>query len=321
MKNQTPIDRINLNGSFESLIERIVTNYNLGKVVNFEVITIGYEDCNTIINTDKGRYLAKIFSKSRKEEEVNRYAEIMQKAFGADINHPRLYSTSSGQWIYKDQFGPSMVLMTYIEGKTFFEMNRTPNKEEIAHIVEQAAKLHKIDYRPKYLFDSWSVQNMQKMIDSVKEYIDDDGMKLVLKVLGIYKSIDFDDLPHAFVHGDFTKTNVLKGNDEKIYFLDFSVANYYPRIQELAVIAANLLYEPNGKSLKDRVEMLIQEYSKHTELTDKEKNALFDYTLSAVAMEFLGAHQEKYIKGNDTTETNYWMELGRNSLREALKTA
>ena len=39
---------------------------------------------------------------------------------------------------------------------------------------------------------------------------------------------------------------------------------------------------------------------------------------AGVAMEFMGSHQERYINGNDTAETEYWLTLGRNGLRKEL---
>ncbi len=53
----------------------------------------------------------------------------------------------------------------------------------------------------------------------------------VEQAMARYAEILVDDLPHTFVHGDFTKANVLNGDDGKVYILDFSVANWYPRIQ------------------------------------------------------------------------------------------
>jgi len=35
-------------------------------------------------------------------------------------------------------------------------------------------------------------------------------------------------------------------------------------------------------------------------------------------MEFMGGHQEKFIKGNATEETEYWLNLGRSGLRKEL---
>jgi hypothetical protein len=111
----------------------------------------------------------------------------------------------------------------------------------------------------------------------------------------------------------------MKGNDNEIYILDFSVSNWYPRIQELAVIAANLFYEENNvTSLNERVEWISSEYSKFNPLTSEEKQHLYTYALAGIAMEFMGAHQEKFIKGNMSEETEYWLNLGRNGLRREL---
>lgn len=53
-------------------------------------------------------------------------------------------------------------------------------------------------------------------------------------------------------------------------------------------------------------------------LTDDERKYLYDYALAGVAMEFLGSHQERYINGADSSETEYWFNLGRDGLRAAL---
>ncbi len=123
----------------------------------------------------------------------------------------------------------------------------------------------------------------------------------------------------AFVHGDFTKANVLKGNDSKIYILDFSVSNWYPRMQELAVIAANLLHdEKHTSSLRERCDLVYTNYNLLNPLTKLEHDNLFTYSVAGLAMELLGSYQERFINGNDNEETRFWYNLGREGLREAL---
>ena len=117
----------------------------------------------------------------------------------------------------------------------------------------------------------------------------------------------------------FTKDNVMKGNDGKIYILDFSVTNWYPRIQELAVIVANLLYDENSNlSLRDKTESVSEMYDKLNPLTLDEKQYLYAYALAGITMEFMGSLQEKFIKGNTTEETEYWLNLGQIGLRKEL---
>jgi Ser/Thr protein kinase RdoA (MazF antagonist) len=207
--------------------------------------------------------------------------------------------------------------MEFIKGKNFIELNRVPDAKERKMIIEQAAKINSIDYQPVYLFDSWAIPNIQVMFDKVKQFVQSDDLRMVERVIAKYSEIPVDALPHCFVHGDFTKANIVKGEDGKIYVLDFSVSNWYPRIQELSVIAANLLYDKSNPSkLLERIDLVLNEYSRLNPLTDEERKYVYSYALAGVAMEFLGAHQEKYINGNDTEETDFWMNLGRDGLKK-----
>jgi Ser/Thr protein kinase RdoA (MazF antagonist) len=318
-EQQKPTDRLAYTGDLEPVIDRLCAAYNVGTPAGSSVIEVGYEDCNVIVETVQDKYLAKMFAKSRTTEEIARYTTTMQKVVEAGVHHPELLTTSSGEVVYTDT-GITLVLMRFVEGKTFFELDQAPDTEERKAVLEQAAKVNSIDYKPSYLFDSWAIPNIRAMFDKVRQFVEPDDLKLVEQAMAGYEAIPVDDLPHCFVHGDFTKTNVLKGDDGKIYILDFSVANWYPRIQELAVIAANLLHvDSDSGSLEDRCNIVADEYSQFNGITDEERQHLPAYALAGIAMEFMGAHQEKHINGNDTEETEYWLKLGRAGLRRALK--
>ncbi len=318
VEKQTPLDRLNYSGEIGVVVNHLATAYEIDPPTNFSVIGIGYEDCNLVIETPSGKYVAKIFSKDRNPETIVRYSTIMEKAIEAGVNHPPLIKTADGGVVYSDRQanGISMVLMKFVDGQTFLELDRAPDTDEQREVVEQAAKVNRIDYQPPYLFDSWAIPNIKDMFEKTKQFIQPADIKLIEQAMDQYAAIPAESLPHAFVHGDFTKANVMKGKDGKIYILDFSVANYYPRIQELAVIAANLLHdESNSQSLRERTERVMEIYDKLNPLSDDEKKYLYAYALAGVAMEFMGGHQEKFIKGNATEETEYWLNLGRNGLR------
>jgi len=316
---QTPTDRLNYTGDLGLVVDHLCEIYKVGNLINFSVIGIGYEDCNVFIETSEGKYVAKIFSKERNQEAITRYSTIMEKAVEAGVNHPQLLKTKLGEIVFSDSQanGISMVLMKFVSGGTFLEFNRAPDVEEQRAVIEQAVKVNRIDYHPPYLFDSWAIPNIKQMFDRVRQYIQPDDIGFVERAIALYSEIPVEKLPHCFVHGDFTKANVLKGDDGKIYILDFSVSNWYPRIQELAVISANLLHDENDSvSLRDRTELVSTEYEALNPLTLEEKQYLYAYALAGVAMEFMGAHQEKFIKGNNTEETEYWLNLGRNGLKK-----
>jgi Ser/Thr protein kinase RdoA (MazF antagonist) len=313
-----PLARIGLHNDIKPILEKVCKAFAVGKLKNFSIIESGFEDCNVTIESTQGKFVAKIFAKIRSEEVIQRYKAIMENAIAANVQHPIILTKADGV-IYKDT-DISCVLMEHITGKTFLDMNRAPTIEELRIVLGEVAKISSITYKPIDLYDAWAVQNIRAMLEQVKQYIQPEDLLLVQHSIAEYEKIPVVSLPHCFVHGDFTKANVMKADNGQIYILDFSVSNWYPRIQELAVIIANLLYNgPNGLSLKERYQIVSDEHNKLIPLTDEEKKYLYPYAITCAAMEFLGSHQEKYIKGNTNAEVDYWLDLGRQGLKQAFK--
>ncbi len=318
MGQENFINRLNYSGDLATLVDDFCIAYNIGTATNFSIIETGYEDCNIIIETQAEKYVAKIFSKARDENVIARYVSIMEKVITAGINHPPLIRNTEGNFIYTDKRsgGVSLILMKFIEGKSFFELSRVPDATEKKLIIEQALKISNLNLKPSFLFDSWAIPNVVSIFERVKPFLPIEDSKLIERVILEYKQIPITSLPHCFVHGDLTKANVMKGTDGKIYILDFSVANWYPRIQEIAVIIANLLYnEKDSLNLSERITSFLPDYGKLNSLTEEENKYIYPYALAGVAMEFLGANQEKYINGNNSDETEFWLKLGRNGLK------
>jgi len=302
-------DRINYNGDLDLLIDEVCQAYQLGAILDYKPIDTGYEDFNVKIATSKGHFLAKMLSKDRTPKEIERYATIITKVTEAGINRPRPLP-SPQQGIVFNYGGVEMIVSEFIEGNTFFELDRSPNDAERQAIIELAAKINSLDYKPPFYDDSWSVTNIRKMYAKVQPFLDLDDQSMLEKTLGRYDNIPVD-LPHAFVHGDIITTNVVKGDDGEISILDFSVANWYPRIQELAVMASSLL---SGKSLRQRCQLIIDDYEKFAILQPVEKQKLYDYALAAVAMELIGAYHARHFEDNNSSENDHWLSLGREEL-------
>lgn len=315
MSAQTPLTRINLTGSLQDLLSELCIAYDIGNLNSFSVIETGYEDCNIILKTDKGKFLAKVFAKTRDDADISRYVDVIYNAVAVGVRHPRILKDTEGSTLFTGH-GVKLVVLEFVEGKTFYELGRMPSDEELRAIIVEAAKINSMQYNPPYIFDSWAVPHILKMYEKVRQYLSPPDLTLADKALEQFKQIPLDELPKAFVHGDLIQTNVLKGDDGNIYVLDFSVANTYPRIQELAVMASSLL---SGTSLQGKCEKLIEQYDKINPLTDAEKQHLYAYALAGTAMELLGGHQEKYINGVDTAETDHWIEVGRQGLKDALQ--
>lgn len=313
-------DRIDHKGPLAPVIIDICNAYSVGDAVGFSTIYTGYEDYNVDIVAQNGEYVAKIFASDIDDQTIARYSEIMANVMAAGVNHPSLLKTKNGQYVhrYNENGNLSMVLMDYIEGKTFGELGLI-SRSDITEVLRQASIINNIDYKPSYVNDTWAVQNIESLSESVTKYLPLEEQNIVAAIVGKFKNIPIETLPHCFVHGDLHKANLIKGDDGKIYPIDFSVSNYYPRIQELAVISANLLHNNKyGKTLKNITLEVADIYGRFNPLTKEEKENLYVYTLAVKTMTLLGGYKEKFINGQKNAETEEWINGASQGLKREL---
>lgn len=311
-------ERINYRGNLEPLMKNVCTDFNLGEYKSHDIVPIGYEDFNLFLTTKKDKFFMKVFGSFRDKDECNQYVKIMEKVLEAGISHPKLYKSNQG-YLYETSNNDQtdrLCVMQFINGKIFYELQNIPEPEEMKFVIKQAALINQMDIKPKFVYDHWAITSFPKEYEEKGQYLSIEDKKLIEPFLKIYKSLSIENLPHCFVHGDITKTNVMKADDGNIYLLDFAVANYYPRIQELAVILCDLFFDPkNPSNFPRNYKLALSEYQKHISLTDEEIAKLPNYVKLAHVMHVLLANYEKVAKGNNSDENNHFLEMGRTGLQ------
>ena len=141
--------------------------------------------------------------------------------------------------------------------------------------------------------------------------------KLIDPLLEEFEAIHLGQLPRCFVHGDILTTNTIKDKKGKLWIIDFSVSNYYPRIVELAVLGCNILFNPKNKTKSTKnFETALMEYQKRIPLKKQEIEALPIFLKVAHAMHIICATYEKVVNRNKSKENEYWIEQGRAGLRQ-----
>jgi Ser/Thr protein kinase RdoA (MazF antagonist) len=98
--------------------------------------------------------------------------------------------------------------------------------------------------------------------------------------------------------------------------LDFALANRWPRLQELAVIAASLLHG-SPDALPTRMDTVARLYSAAgpQPLTAAEEAAVPAFGRAAAAMELLGGLNQ-WRQGNRGQETDSLVDIGTTGLRD-----
>lgn len=313
--------RITYQGLPEKLFKQVAVDYDFGEFESGQEIAVGYEDYNVILTTSKGKYFVKFFASFRSKDDCSRYVDTMQKVLDAEVKHPKLYKSSQGflHEIVLDGKTVWLCVLQFIEGQSFYELQQQPTEKELLLLAKQAALINQIDIKPEPVYDSWACVNFVKEFNEKKQYLSDEDLKIVEPLAKKFAEFDLQSLPHAFVHGDIIKTNVMRDTNGDIYVLDFSVSNWYPRVQELAVLFCDLFYNENDPSnFLELYEKGLASYQEVQKLTPEELEILPIYTQVAHAMHIVCPSYEREVNDNHTKENDLWLGLGQKGLRDSL---
>lgn len=275
----------------------------------------GYEDCNLGVRFDPFRVVVKVFAAGRPRWVAYRTADLITRVRAAGVRHPRPHPDSSGRLIHEYD-GHLLIVMDFAPGRTFYDLGRPPSGPELTAVVEQAVRIHSVDAYPEPVYDPWAIENLVPLARQVGALLNDEQRRLVDAAIFGITSLDWRALPEALIHADMTAGNVLLGPDGTVTVLDFALANRWPRLQEIAVIAASLLHG-SPDPIASRMTAVAELYSSLAAkpLTSLEWDALHVFGRAAAAMELLGGLSQ-WQQGNRGAETGALIDIGTAGLRE-----
>jgi Ser/Thr protein kinase RdoA (MazF antagonist) len=309
--------RIDYQGDLSEVVHLVCNDYSLGDYKRNSIIPVGYEDLNLKLETSQGIFFVKIFASFRTLKDCQNYIEVITKALEAGVSCPGLKKFSGGSLWIKELQGSEVRLcvMDWIEGNSFYDLGTYPNAEEIRLIAREAAKINTIDLKPEFVYDQWAIVNFPKELEKVRSHLIEEEMVMIDKLLDEWKELDIESLPHSLIHGDLISTNVLKVSSNSIMVIDFAVANYSPRVIELAILGCDLLFNPKDPSLfPANWSVALSAYQEILKLTEQELKVLPLFIKVAHTMHIIGAMREK-TQGNNSEENEYWLNKGRVGLR------
>lgn len=325
--NLDPDNRLGYQGDLHDYILRAAQYFGISNPTALSHLAEGYEDCNVRIETERGQmYVCKVFadnqlgdySKTRREKDVaERLVNIMLAVRANGVNSPELIG-SEGRQLFKND-GLVALCYKWVEGTSYFDLDRAPTESELEEIILQASLINKVDLQPENYHDIWAVSHIHALVAKVRPYLTKEDVELIDKVLNRFDAINIEELPKCLVHGDLTKGNVLVDDAGSPTIIDFSVTNWTTRIIELTLIVSNLMFDKNDKrSLQAKAEVVAKMYQQHIQLTTVELKALPGLCLAGAAMEFLGGRWRQEFMEDSSDETIYWLNLGRETLANEL---
>lgn len=309
--------RIGFEGDLTPFLQKVCDDYKLGKYISYKIVPVGYEDFNVILSTDSDTFFLKFLAKFRSGEACERYVDVMVKAIQSGVKHPKLLKIKD-DYLYQapaDGTAIRLCVMEYIDGVSFYEGKLKATRDEMRFLIRQAALINKMDVHPKQVYDIWAIVHFLEEFERKKSYLGEADIELIHPLVKDFSALDIKKLPHCFVHGDIIKTNVIRSKNGELSIFDFSVASRYPRVQELAVLLCNMLFDEDKPETFDRnYRLSLSEYRKYNSFTAQEEAVLPLFVKVAHAMHVLCATYEREVNNNESPENRYWIDLGRKGL-------
>lgn len=316
---QNHFERIGYAGSLEELARGVCAAYDLGRFKSCSLVEVGYEDFNFSLVTNEGGCFVKVFADFRTLEECRRYLEVVDRAGAAGVATPRLIKRPrDGLGLL--QVGAKLLrfcVLELVDGDNLLALQYRPGPGELEFLGGQAALIASIELKPPWTYDSWAVVNFPKEFGEKGGFLQEEERALLQSLVDEFTGLEIEKLPHCFVHGDLIATNVLRDRAGQLWIVDFAVSNYYPRIQELAVLGCNLCFDSLSREKSAaNVQLVLNEYQLRSPLTSREAAVLPRYVEFAHAMHVLRANYEKVANGNSSAENEYWLNQGRLGLKQ-----
>jgi Ser/Thr protein kinase RdoA (MazF antagonist) len=312
------LERAGFSGSLRTLATAVADAFNLETVVASSIMRIGYEDCNFSLLTTKGKYFVKVFSTVRTPADCTRIVDVMAQAQERGVSIPSMHASSQGYLHLLKLAGKQyrLCVIDFIPAKDLYSGHIQLTKNDIRELGRQASFINSLPLKPKPIYDSWAIVHFPEEFKKKKMFMPPDDLRLLTPLVEEYARLDIPSLPRAFVHGDIISINVLK-DGKKLWIVDFSVANYYPRIQELAVMACDVLFDKTSKAKsEENLRMALDAYQQTLPLTPRELSALPGYIRLAHGMHLLNSTYELRVNKNTTKLNAYFLALGRAGLKQ-----
>ncbi len=279
-------------------IDKILKNYNLGKLLNFNLLTHGFANENYKIETEKGVYHFRI-CKQQSINDIQKEIEFLQIL--KKDNFSAAYPISKIDDTYVCQSGKyPVIIYDFIKG----EIPKL-NKQTVTEIGKAVAKLNLL--KGSEAFNNKYIINMQNAMELINQFAKAKFTYPQLfndytNAIHYLKDKIYEDLPKGFIHADVFPDNTIFMGNKLMAIIDFEDFCVDTLLFDVAMTINGFCFVDNRLDMK-LLESFIYAYKSVRPLTKKEKNQLPDYILwAAVAMSSWHIrHDMLYIKNEKQT--------------------
>ncbi len=282
----------------DTSVKDIFDQYDVGKILEYKLLSGGSENTNYRIKTSKDEYILTICEQKSTTEATN-LARLLAHLNKNEFDTSQIIPTKKGIWS-GDFEGKPILLKTYIKGIITSDFT----DQQMEKLGSDLATLHGIEapeFVPRRL--GYGIERFAE----VQANAPDSSFAKWLKPTTDYiQSFIQDDLPKALIHSDLFYNNIITNQETgQVTIMDFEEATYYHRVYDIGMTLVGTCTFDRQLNL-EKAQHLIRAYQAKNTLTEKEKNALQAFTAyAATATAFWRFMNFNFVRPDETEKDRY----------------
>ncbi len=201
-------------------IEKILTNYNLGDLLNFNGIKEGIENTNYLLETKHNKFIITIFEKRVDTSLIPFYFEVMTKSKSQGIECPVPIENKNGEYVNIIK-GKKMAVFIFLEGKS----KKKWSELDCFKVGKKLAEFHSANANNRLnTINNFAVNYWNIIFKKCKNQIDNlipNSFDIVTNEIDFISNNWPKNLPSGVIHADLFPDNVFFKNGKISGFLDF----------------------------------------------------------------------------------------------------
>lgn len=254
--------------------ERLLAQYDVGRLVSLKGIAEGVENSNYLLETDRGRFILTLYESRVDPADLPYFHNLLAHLHDAGCPVPRFIDDKDGRWL-QDLLGKKACLIEFLSGISVSE----PTPVQADAVGKSLAQMHHAvanfgEVKPNPLgLQSWKAL-FERCDRSAAEKLAPGLADDIARECDWLEANWPTNLPQNAVHTDLFPDNVLFRGNEVGGLIDFYFACTDFRAFDLAVTHAAWSFSNDGKEYLGAIgSALITGYGSVIELMDKEKQA------------------------------------------------
>jgi Ser/Thr protein kinase RdoA (MazF antagonist) len=293
----------------QDILQGIIDQYrDIGAVKDSHLFTSGFENSNYYVETEKGKFVIKVFEGlDIAPESILFEVNMMDKLYNAGVKTPKIFQTKNRS-LHASLGQKYAVLMNYIEGEN---MDKHTISDALAkQIGEQAGKMDSTlqtirdgsKTRQNYEFDLKNFLILESKLEELDSRFD---KNFFVGIFQSFKKIEssLDSLPSGLIQNDIVLHNILAKDDELTGIIDFSDMVFSPYIQTVAVAFSQCFFTYNWQPHQAKI--FLKGYQKFHPLSSEELGFLRILTLARFATLVVEFNHWNVVFGDDSQRTEF----------------